>query len=207
MHFVENSLYHIYNRGNNKQLIFFLPDNYIFFLKKIRLLLLPYCDILNYCLMPNHFHFLISVKSLPEQKFKQIDIKESTNESITLVSKTERHPLSANIGFLLSSYTQAINKQNHTTGSLFQQKTKAKEINNGIYGTTCFHYNHQNPWKAGLVNKIEDWDYSSFKDYAGLRNGTLCNKQLAFDLLNLNKENFYKDSYGVIEDDDLNNIF
>jgi len=48
---------------------------------------------------------------------------------------------------------------------------------------TCFHYIHQNPWKAGLVSKMENWKYSSFSDFAGFRDGTLCNKQLALELL------------------------
>lgn len=52
--------------------------------------------------------------------------------------------------------------------------------------------------KAGIVRKMEDWDYSSFKDYSGFRNGTLCNQTLAFELLDLRRESFYEDSYRVI---------
>ena len=60
MEFFENELYHIYNRGNNKQRIFFKPENYLYFLKKVRTYIHPNCDILAYCLMPNHFHFLVN---------------------------------------------------------------------------------------------------------------------------------------------------
>ncbi|MBI1783409.1 MAG: transposase [Sphingobacteriales bacterium] len=207
MRFIEDNLYHIYNRGNNKQSIFFSPDNYIYFLKQVRHFILPYCDILDYCLMPNHFHFLVSVKPLTEIKLKQTDIKEIKAGDKIYASATERHPLSTAIGHLLSTYTQAINKQNHTTGSLFQQKTKAKEINRFLYGTTCFHYIHQNPWKAGLVEKMEDWIFSSFNDYAGFRNGTLCNQELAYKLLNLNKDSFYKEAYMLLGEYEVNNIF
>ena len=207
MRFIEDNLYHIYNRGNNKQPIFFSPDNYIYFLKNVRHFLLPHCDILNYCLMPNHFHFLVSIKPTVHINIRQTDIKEVKKEKSSFITSSERHPLTSAIGYLLSTYTQAINKQNNTTGSLFQQKTKAKEINRLLYGTTCFHYNHQNPLRAGLVNKMEDWNFSSFKDYAGLRNGTLCNQTLAYELLNLNKETFYEDSYKVIREEDINNIF
>lgn len=101
MRFVEDNLYHIYNRGNNKRPIFFLPDNYIFFLKNVRHFILPYCDILNYCLMPNYFHFLVSVKSLPIIKYKQTDLKEVTKSNHTVIIKTERHPLSSSFGYLL----------------------------------------------------------------------------------------------------------
>jgi len=53
---------------------------------------------------------------------------------------------------------------------------------------------------------MEDWEYSSFKDYCGFRNGTLCNKELATQLLDVNMETFYNDSYQLVSDDDINNL-
>jgi putative transposase len=58
-----------------------------------------------------------------------------------------------------------------------------------------------------MVDKMEDWKFSSFIDFAGLRNGTLCNKDLAFQLLDLDAKRFYEDSYKIAEDETLNNIF
>jgi hypothetical protein len=52
---------------------------------------------------------------------------------------------------------------------------------------------------------MEDWPYSSFKDYLGIRNGTICNKQLAYELLELKPKTFYVDSYRVIDNNDLPN--
>ncbi|MBK8555522.1 MAG: hypothetical protein IPL65_07015 [Lewinellaceae bacterium] len=54
-----------------------------------------------------------------------------------------------------------------------------------IYGTTCFHYIHKNPVRAGLASSAEAWEFSSAKDFAGLRNGSLCNYALAKELLYL----------------------
>src|SRR6266705_1168744 len=105
MEFFSNELYHIYNRGNNKQKIFFTPENYIYFLKKVRLYILPFCDILAYCLMPNHFHFFIH--------------SDRRTISTKLIGGKEKNILSESIRKLLSSYTQGINKQNSSTGSLF----------------------------------------------------------------------------------------
>ena len=195
MEFFENELYHIYNRGNNRQEIFFTPANYIYFLKKVRTYVLPHCDILSYCLMPNHFHFLIhSDKRTIIQK--RVGLKQ-------------KNVLSEGIRNLLSSYTQGINKQNNFTGSLFQQNTKAKAIVKGAenYDAICFHYIHQNPLRGKLVKKMEDWPYSSFSDYCGLRNGTLCHKELAIQLLGLNMRTFYEDSYKMIGIDNAKNIF
>jgi len=59
MEFLVNELYNIYNRGNNKQMIFFKPENYLYFLKKMQRFVLPHCDLIAYSLMPSHFHFLI----------------------------------------------------------------------------------------------------------------------------------------------------
>lgn len=194
MEFFKNELYHIYNRGNNQQKIFFKPGNYIYFLKKVRSYLLPHCDILSYSLMPNHFHFLIH------------------SDERTIIKKTIRfqpkNVLSEGIRVLLSSYTQAINKQNQTSGSLFQQNTKAQPIVKGSrnYDITVFHYIHQNPYRANLVSRMEDWEYSSFADYCGKRNGSLCNRELAIKLLGLNMKRFYEDSYKAIGIDDINNI-
>ncbi len=124
--------------------------------------------------------------------------------------------LSKNIGLLLSSYTQAINKQENRRGSLFAHKTKAKQLNNfgGFnrvsqkdYSLTCFNYIHQNPVTSNLVEKIEDWNFSSFKDYAGLCNGTLINKELAVELLNLDLSNYTSTSIKNLREEDIKMIF
>jgi putative transposase len=178
MHLIQNEFYHVYNRGNNKQKIFFSDANYLFFLKNIRTQLSPACKIISYCLMPNHFHFIIM----------------ATEKSITERSSFGGKPMQEfpyRIGILLSSYSQAINKQNKTTGSLFQQKTKSKILVERIgehqenYLVNCFHYLHRNPLNANLVKELSQWHYSSFLDYAALRNGTLCDKELFFSLTGL----------------------
>ncbi len=95
------------------------------------------------------------------------------------------------------------------TGSLFQQKTKSVCVNvdsEYSYALTAFHYIHQNPIRAGLVNKMEDWEFSSFKDHLGLRAGKLCNIQLAASLLDLDVKHLYKESYKIIREDVLSNI-
>ena len=116
--------------------------------------------------------------------------------------------LNKNIGIMLASYTRAINKQENFTGSLFRKATKALCVNcpEGLspsfydteYGTmfsnspyfeqypqVCFNYIHQNPVKAGLVKTITDWEFSSARDYAGLRDNTLVNKLVASEYLDI----------------------
>jgi putative transposase len=200
MHFSGNEFYHIYNRGNNKQTIFFNQANYLFFLRKVRLQLLPVAKIVSYCLMPNHFHFMIMATS------------NSVSERKSFGGKGMQE-LSYRIGILLSSYSQAINKQNATTGSLFQQKTKCKILREEINGEqesyleTCFFYIHQNPVKAGIVTELKDWPYSSYADYAGLRNGTLCNKELFYLHSGLRQDDIIRQFDINLPEKEIENIF
>ncbi len=61
--------------------------------------------------------------------------------------------------------------------------------------------------RAGLVLKMEDWKFSSFMEHINVSNESLCNKILAFQLLDLLPETFYHDSYLMAGNDDLKNIF
>jgi len=188
MYFKEGHLYHVYNQGNNKVNIFFTQSNYFLFLQKMKIHILPFADIIAWCLMPNHFHIMLKVNKLKPENSK-IDLNKS-------------------IGVLLRSYTRSINIQEKFSGSLFRQKTKAEcltcldgntpnfyivegvtHINNknieDQYPQICFNYIHRNPVKAGLCSQIIDWEYSSAKDYFGDRNGKLINKTVAKEHVNI----------------------
>ena len=191
MELLPENIYHIYNRGNNKQVIFFNRENYLFFLRKTKKHLKPHINFLSYCLMPNHFHFLVHM--LPDFNSRQF---------------------SEGFKVLLSSYAKAVNIQEQRTGSLFQQNSKVKCLTKendiaSAYPQICFNYIHRNPLTNGLANKMEDWEFSSFKDYIGQRNGTLCNQKLSFELLGLpcDSKEFYEMSYSMINSNEMQNIF
>jgi hypothetical protein len=119
-------------------------------------------------------------------------------------------PLVQKLAIMLSSYAKAINKQENRSGSLFKPKTKAKSLSEGDrnYAETCFHYIHQNPPKAKLVENIEDWKFSSYRDYAGLRNGTLPKKELGIDTFNIsNEQQFRKRSQQMLDIEKVEKIF
>ena len=200
MNFDKGEFYHVYNRGNNQQIIFFTERNYFFFLKKTREQLLPVADIIAYCLMPNHFHFLLRAT------------EDGLKERESFGGKSMQQ-LAYRIGILLSSYSQAINKQNNTTGSLFQQKTKAKilsEVNDGSrtsYFEQCFHYIHQNPAVAGIVKDVSEWTYSSYPDYIGQRNGTLCGEEIFYSLTGLKAEDIKNKTIEKIDEKILDKLF
>jgi len=145
--------------------------------------------------MPNHFHFLIYANENSAKKIKLGNIEVTT--------------LGNGFRIVLSSYAKGVNVEQNRQNVLFKPKTEAKSLINGSgnYAFTCFQYIHQNPYKAGLVQKIEDWEFSSFRDYAGLRKGTLCNQVFANQFVDFDKENFIQQSYSVIDEGLLQKIF
>jgi putative transposase len=198
MNFQPGNLYHIYNRGNNRQLVFFNPENYELFISKLASEIGSCCEILAYCLMPNHFHIMIKATE------KTILVPEKN-----YISKTQ---LGEGMRVLLSSYARKINKQEKRTGSLFTQNTQAKVLSdwsaNYNYAEYCFYYIHRNPFKGMLVDKLEDWPYSSYNDYLNLDRPSICRRDLAHRELNIDWDNFKAFSEGYQNEDIfIRNIF
>jgi len=209
MYFQEDQIYHIFNQGNNRQKIFFTRENYLYFLSKIKIYVLPYADILAWCLMPNHFHLMVLVRDVElvasGGAAEAGGASEGFASSETLAGSAgaaKRRTFNQSIGILLRSYTNAINKKEKRTGSLFRKQTKAQCVTcfNGLtpsfiiadgitqnnrlipekqYPQVLFNYIHQNPVISGLVNHVLDWEFSSARDFAGLRKGSLVNKIVA----------------------------
>jgi putative transposase len=197
MQFLPNHIYHVYNQGNNRQRVFFNDEDYFIFLNLYRKLFEKNCDTIAWCLMPNHFHFMIYTDERSSIKIKQGGIFLDT--------------MTNGIRKLLSSYARIFNNRKDRTGSLFRQKTKSKSLSDlpalpesnyspRDYYVHCFHYIHQNPMRANLVSRLEDWQFSSFRDYANLRNGSLCKKELASLFCEYNSENFITKSNSIVEE-------
>lgn len=154
--FCAGQCYHVYNRGVNRGRIFFTPENWGFFIRRVREYFKPeFVIILAYCLMPNHYHLLLRLR-------------------IDDLSNTVMQPFG-------TSYTKAINKQQNRVGPLFQGKFKAELVDEDAYLTYLTKYIHRNPVKAGLVNTPGDWAYSSYQEYIGARQGTLPSPKLILD--------------------------
>jgi putative transposase len=145
--FQPNCYYHLYNRGNNCNLIFFEPENYLHFLRLVRRYLIEQTlDVLAYCLMPNHYHLLVRCK---------------TNEVSEAMMR------------LSVAYTKAVNRCYNRVGALFQGQFQAIVVDSDEYLYHLTRYIHLNPVKARIVAHPKDWEFSSYLEYAGLRAGTL----------------------------------
>ncbi len=152
--------YHIYNHANGKENLFLNKGNYLFFFEKYEFYINPIADTFAYCLMPNHFHFALRIKS-------ENDIVKKLSESYKLSesSNNERIQkyLSKQFSNLFSSYTQAFNKQQKRKGSLFIPNFSRKQITDEKYLKELIFYIHYNPIHHGFVKSINDWKYSSYK--------------------------------------------
>ena len=166
--FLPNQYYHFYNRGNNRQAIFFERDNYLYFLHGIKKYLRGQLDILVYGLMPTHYHFLGRVKA-PSETSEFSENSEVSDGISKAVSKSMMR--------LGVSYTKAINKRFGRVGALFQGQFQGKPVQSYEHLLNLCVYIHANPVKDGLVSLPENWEYSNYLEWMGLREGTLVNHE------------------------------
>jgi REP element-mobilizing transposase RayT len=148
--------YHLYNRGNNRGRVFHERENYAFFLRNVWKYLVPVLDVVAYCLMPTHYHFLVLVR------------EPSRASGICEPSAVSRAMQRFSI-----SYTKAMNKRYGRVGALFQGAFRAEHVDGNSYLVHLSRYIHLNPVSAGLVACAEDWEFSSYRDYIALREGRL----------------------------------
>jgi putative transposase len=167
--FLPNQYYHFYNRGNNRQAVFFERENYVYFLKGIKKYLGGKVEILTYCLMPTHYHVLVKVSPAQTSevlKTSEVSETEETSRQVSLAMQK-----------LLISYTKAINKRFNRVGALFQGQFHGKPIKTYNHLVNLCLYIHGNPVKDGLANSPEMWEFSNYLEWLGLREGTLVNRE------------------------------
>lgn len=150
--FVENGFYHLYNRGVEKRNIFLDEQDYFVFLSYVKQYLDPSLgsdpkslanevDLLSFCLMPNHFHFL------------------ARQRPINGITKFIRA--------ICTNYVMYFNKKYDRVGTLFQGKYKGVNIDNDFYLLHLSRYIHLNPYSIGSDPKA--YEHSSYSYYLGLR--------------------------------------
>lgn len=155
--------YHIFNRGNNNDFLFYDDDNYEYFLMKFRSYLENHVETLCYCLMKTHFHFLIKVKDN--------EINDSKPQALLT-------PLEKAFRDFFICYAKSINKKYHRTGSLFQYKFKRKEITDDFYLKNIIRYIHFNPVESGYCFNPEYYAHSSYQYILKRDNSWLSSNQV-----------------------------
>ncbi len=159
--------YHIYNRGINRENIFIEEDNYLYFLKLLAKHVLSLADVYSYCLLRNHFHLLVRIKSEDE-----IQANLSNLQSQSSLPKPSQC-----FSNLFNAYAKAFNKRNQRTGSLFQRPFGRVEITKDIQLIHLVSYIHHNPEKHGLVSDYRDWKHSSYQSLVRTSGDTQLNHE------------------------------
>ncbi|MCF7834797.1 transposase [Candidatus Gracilibacteria bacterium] len=136
LEFEENAYYHVYNRGLNKQILFHNNKDFQRFLLYLDIYknkCKKELGIISYCILPNHFHFV-------------------------LLNKSQSHKISYFIGNICASYTRYYKaKYGADKGVLyFESRFKAKLIDNDEYLQQCIQYVEYNALKHKLVEKGAD---------------------------------------------------
>ena len=146
--FLAGHYYHVYNRGSNRELIFRKPENYKFLLTRVKDNSSKFdITVVAYCLMPNHYHFLLR--------------------------QDGEHTIGKFIQGIFNSYTKAFNKAFNRKGTLFEGPFKALLVEKETHLLHLCRYIHRNPLEAGLVTSLDDWPYSNYLEWVGRRSGNL----------------------------------
>jgi REP element-mobilizing transposase RayT len=154
-----DTFYHIYNRGINSCSIFQNEQNRLFFLSKFSHYLNEICEVYTYCLMPNHFHFLVKIKSketlltFAEKHAKSTTKKESGLHSFPNV-------FSKQIGKFISCYSQSYNKVNNRHGALLESPYKRLKIDSDDYLKNLIVYIHLN--RSDSEQNFDTFKFSSY---------------------------------------------
>jgi REP element-mobilizing transposase RayT len=173
--------YHIYNRGVNREDIFIEERNYSLFLRLFERHLSGVVDLYAYCLLKNHFHILVRVKSedeiLETRKTLRVSTVTKTLATDLNFAKPQDHqdqpekPLgskyaSDQFSNFFNAYAKTINQAYGRTGSLFQHPFGRVPITTNRQFWNVIAYVHQNPQKHGFAHSrmrdFREWKYSSY---------------------------------------------
>ena len=169
--FYPEKFYHIYNHAVGSDNLFRSHENYLFFLNKYDKYLSSVFKTYAYCLMPNHFHILIQIRS--EEVIRALMPNKEEIDFHKFIMQ--------GLSNFLNSYAKAFNKQESRRGALFVDFTKRKEIANQQYFTSVVNYIHQNPIHHGFCKDAKEWEYSSFNSIISTNKTSKLERNAIFD--------------------------
>ncbi len=176
LNFLRPPVFHLYNRANDRKTLFVNAWYYGYFLGKLATIFRGAARLLGYCIMPNHFHLLLTPLHPIRVPLRFDDKVMKCMPTLELSDAVQR---------TLMGFSKGYNAKLHLTGSRFQQHTRCK------HHYKSFHYGlryvHNNPVAAQLVDHPSEWPYSSYNEYAGLIQAPdgLCDVALGRTLLRL----------------------
>ena len=149
--FESDTFFHVFNHAVGTEKLFRNDDNFRYFLKKYEEYTASIWETYAYCLMPNHFHFLVKIKPL-EALEKLPKFADDTHVFVM-----------QQLSNLLNAYAKAYNKKYERKGALFLDFTRRIAVKNEQCFTEFINYIHQNPVHHGLCQRTDEWAYSSYR--------------------------------------------
>jgi putative transposase len=170
-----NTVYHVFNHANGREKLFYSYYSYNLFLQKFEEYILPVAEIYAYCLMPNHFHFLLRIRS-EEEVAKALDawveIKAKKRSKLQRPTpKINKKPMtpkafvSKSFSNFFNSYTRTSNLVFNRYGSMFIKNFKKKVVDDHSYFARVLFYIHHNPVNHRFTDHMEKWSWSSYNAY------------------------------------------
>ena len=147
-------MYHVYNRGVNRCNIFHEKANYLYFLNLFVTHIAPVVEVYAYCLLPNHFHFLLRLKEA-DAILNHPDLQDYWKHA----RDNRPHQYFSNF---FNAYARAFNNRYGRTGSLFQRPFGRIPVTHDAYFYNLITYIHRNPQTHGFVDDFRDWPYTSY---------------------------------------------
>jgi REP element-mobilizing transposase RayT len=157
--------YHIWTHANGDENLFRSKENYNYFLEKYQYHVHPVVDTFAYCLMPNHLHLMVRVKS-PKEVLEFVR-KKKKNPNLQGFENLGgfSNAISRQFSNLFNAYTKAFNKKYNRKGSLFMPNFRRKLIHSDEYFIRLIAYIHNNPIHHGFTENLSDWPFSSWHAY------------------------------------------
>ncbi len=152
--------YHLFNRAIGNEQVFKTNDNYRYFLKKYADHLTRVCETYCYCLIPNHFHFMIRICEMDVLLNQYLLLKRKLPPGFDDLFLSDF--VMEQFSNFLNGYTKAFNKMFQRRGGLFIDFTKRTLATEDNSFSNIVHYIHSNPVHHGLCKNIEDWKFSSY---------------------------------------------
>lgn len=158
-----NQYYHCVNHAIADTLLFRETENYHFFLKRYTKYIAPLTITYAYCLMPNHFHFLIQIR--PEAQIQAHYKKLKPNQSYNWSTFDYHKFISQQFSNFFNSYAKSYNKRYNRRSALFENYFKRPIIVDDAHFLNTLRYIHYNPIQHGFVEGLEMWPYTSYQAF------------------------------------------
>ena len=148
--------YHVFNHAVGFDNLFLNDENKRYFLQLYGKYIERVCKTFSYCLMNNHFHVLIEVRS--EEELLAFFVEHKQREEVPTMHEIVMQEFSN----LCNAYAKAFNKVHKRRGALFLDYIRRIETDTFAYTKRMVKYIHFNPVKHGFTDRVQEWRFSSF---------------------------------------------